>query len=211
MYKRQAIVDGKLLPYTRLKINDLSDELGISRTPVREAILMLENEGLVISKANKWTVVAPIRVERVKDIYPLIYELESFALRENFSKVNDKLIDDLIKINEEIKISHKENNYIKVLELDNKFHEKIINLSDNKEILPIIRSLKKRLKRYEVCFYKVKDKKINPSTYDEHIVIIENLKQRNLEKTLNALKKNWTTTLSDKSIDKISKLINVER
>ena len=48
------IIEGKLAPYTQLKISELSKELGISRTPVREAILKLENEDLVISKANQW-------------------------------------------------------------------------------------------------------------------------------------------------------------
>ena len=96
------IIEGKLAPYTQLKISELSKELGISRTPVREAILKLENEDLVISKANQWTMVAPIRVERLKDIYPLIYDLEAYILRENFSKIDDSFIDKLTAINEKI-------------------------------------------------------------------------------------------------------------
>ena len=87
------IISGELTPYTQLKISELSKELGISRTPVREAILKLENEDLVISKANQWTMVAPIKVERLKDIYPLVLELESYALRENFDHLTDEFID----------------------------------------------------------------------------------------------------------------------
>ena len=74
------IINGELKPYTQLKISDLSIELGISRTPIREAILRLENEGLVVSKANKWTMVAPIKVDSLKDIYEIVCELESYAL-----------------------------------------------------------------------------------------------------------------------------------
>ena len=204
------IIEGNLKPYTQLKIADLSKELGISRTPIREAILRLENEDLVISKANQWTMVAPIRVDRLKDIYQLVYELERFALKNNFSKVDDEFINMLEKINEEIKNQHMKENIMTVIELDDEFHDLIISLSENREIKPIIDRLKKRLKRFEIGFYRVKDSHKPPSTYDEHLVLIECLKNRDLDKSLAALKENWTTTISDKSVEKISELLNVE-
>ncbi|WP_296114331.1 GntR family transcriptional regulator [uncultured Anaerococcus sp.] len=204
------IIEGKLKPYTQLKISELSKELGISRTPIREAILKLENEDLIISKANQWTMVAPIKVHRLKDIYPLVYELESFALRENFSKIDDKFIDELERINEKINIEHMNKNIMKVIELDDDFHNLIISLSGNKEIKPIIERLKKRIKRFEICFYQVKDSHKAPSTYSEHKELIKNLRNRDLEASLAALKKNWITTISDESIEKISQLINME-
>lgn len=204
------IIEGNLKPYTQLKIADLSKELGISRTPIREAILRLENEDLVISKANQWTMVAPIRVDRLKDIYQLVYELEGFALKNNFSKVDDEFINMLEKINEEIKNQHMKENIMTVIELDDEFHDLIISLSENREIKPIIDRLKKRLKRFEIGFYRVKDSHKPPSTYDEHLVLIECLKNRDLDKSLAALKENWTTTISDKSVEKISELLNVE-
>ncbi len=205
------IIEGKLAPYTQLKISELSKELGISRTPVREAILKLENEDLVISKANQWTMVAPIRVERLKDIYPLIYDLEAYILRENFSKIDDSFTAKLTAINEKIKEEHMKNNIMKVMELDNDFHDLIISLTENKEIKPILDRLKKRLKRFEICFYKAKDVHKAPSTYNEHKIIIENFKAKNLEGSLAALKKNWSTTITDESIEKISKILNVEK
>lgn len=204
------IIEGNLKPYTQLKIAELSKELGISRTPIREAILRLENEDLVISKANQWTMVAPIRVDRLKDIYQLVYELEGFALKNNFSKVDDEFINMLEKINEEIKNQHMKENIMTVIELDDEFHDLIISLSENREIKPIIDRLKKRLKRFEIGFYRVKDSHKPPSTYDEHLVLIECLKNRDLDKSLAALKENWTTTISDKSVEKISELLNVE-
>ena len=206
----EQIINGTLKPYTQLKISDLSKELGISRTPVREAILRLENEGLVVTKANQWTIVAPIRVDRLKDIYELVAGLEKYALKNNFDKIDDAFIDDLIDINEEIKFEHMHGNILKVIDLDNEFHDKIIGLSDNKEIKPIVDKLKNRLKRFEICFYMAKDSHKEPSTYNEHLVMIEAIKERKLDEALEALQQNWTTTITDESIEKINKLINQE-
>ena len=205
------IITGELTPYTQLKISELSKELGISRTPVREAILRLENEDLVISKANQWTMVAPIKVERLKDIYPLVLELESYALRENFNQITDEFIDELEKINKQIKMEHMNENITRVIELDDEFHDLIVGLSPNKEIKPIIDRLKKRIKRFEIGFYQAKDVHKAPSTYDEHLILIESLRKRDLDKSLDALRQNWTTTITDESIEKISKLLNVEK
>lgn len=205
------IITGELTPYTQLKISELSKELGISRTPVREAILRLENEDLVISKANQWTMVAPIKVERLKDIYPLVLELESYALRENFNQITDEFIDELEKINKQIKMEHMNENITRVIELDDEFHDLIVGLSPNKEIKPIIDRLKKRIKRFEIGFYQAKDSHKAPSTYDEHLILIESLRKRDLDKSLDALRQNWTTTITDESIEKISKLLNVEK
>lgn len=203
------IMDGTLKPYTQLKIAELSKELGISRTPVREAILKLENEGLIISKANQWTMVAPIRVESLKDIYPLICELESFALRNNFSKIDDDFVDKLESINEKIKAEHSNKNILKVLELDNEFHDLIINLSPNKEIKPILDRLKKRLTRFEIAFYKAKDVHKEPSTYNEHLVLINAFRQKDLDKSLEALEQNWTTTINDQTLKQLSEILNI--
>ena len=204
------IISGNLKPYTQLKITELSKELGISRTPVREAILRLENEGLVVTKANQWTMVAPIKVESLKDIYEIVLELETYILSNNFSNIDDNFIKELIDINENIKKEHMDSNILNVIDLDNEFHDKIIGLSSNKEIKPIIDKLKNRLKRFEICFYKAKDTHKEPSTYNEHLVMIEAFENRDLEKSLKALRKNWTTTITQESIEKINKLINQE-
>nr|WP_072513717.1 GntR family transcriptional regulator [Ndongobacter massiliensis] len=196
----EAIVNGDLAPNARLKINELSETLGISRTPIREAILRLENEGLVISKANQWTIVAPIRIDSIKYIYPLVYDLEAFCLKDGFVKIDRNFTDELRKINalilEENQHSHQES----LLELDNTFHNKIIQLSENIEVRPILDSLKRKLRRLETLFYK--SKKINepPSSYEEHLALIEALEEGDLQKSLKKLEINWTNVLDKDSL-----------
>lgn len=99
----KKIISGELKPKSKIRINELSEALGISRTPVREAILRLEDEGLILSKANRWTMVAPIDVDETLNIYPIISSLEKLALELGFSNVNDEIIENLEYINENIK------------------------------------------------------------------------------------------------------------
>ena len=99
----QRIISGELKPCERLRVQELSDDLGISRTPVREALLQLESEGLVMTKANRWTIVAPINPCEAKDIYPIIYSLEELALIEAFDKIDEKFIEKIQDINEDIR------------------------------------------------------------------------------------------------------------
>lgn len=196
----ENIINGSLRPKTRLRINQLSESLGISRTPIREAILRLENEGLVMSKANQWTIVAPIRIDSIKDIYPLVYDLEAFCLKDGFDKVDDKLIEKLKIINAEIKEYNESQRQLQVIELDNEFHDHIIELSDNREIKPILDNLKKKIRRLEIIFYTSKSSSEPPSTYIEHTALIKALEERSLEKALDCLKVNWANVLDKKSL-----------
>lgn len=78
---RDAIVGGELLPGTRLSVPDVAQRLGVSRSPIREAILRLEREGLVASAPNRGAVVASPRREDLQHLYELREVLEGLAAR----------------------------------------------------------------------------------------------------------------------------------
>lgn len=187
------IITGELKPNTKLKINELSELLGISRTPVREALLRLERDGLVLTKANSWTIVAPINLIESDNIYIVISTLEALALRQAFPKIKDSDIEQLEILNEKVAKATKEKNYLEIIESDNNFHNKIIELSDNNEIPPILNSLKKRIQRIEIYFFETIQGK--RKSYKDHKAIIEGLKERDLEKSLKALSNNWKNNL----------------
>jgi DNA-binding GntR family transcriptional regulator len=189
----KLIVTGELAPMTKIRITDLSEQLGISRTPLREALLRLENDGLIISKANRWTMVAPININDALNIYPIIASLECLALKEAFDKLEDKDVEELDKINEEIKAIDADKDLLKKIQTDNLFHKKIIDMSGNVEIYPLIENLKRKVQRMEIFYYE--DIQGYSKTYDSHKIIINSLKERNLENSLEALKKNWEDTL----------------
>src|SRR5437899_1197693 len=87
---RQAIVDGRLEPGRRLKEEELARELGISRTPVREALLVLQAEGIVVATPNRGAMVRSHDAEDLDDLYQLRALLEGFAARRAAARITDE-------------------------------------------------------------------------------------------------------------------------
>ena len=77
---RAWIIDGRLRPGELLRDQDIAATVGVSRTPVREALRRLEDEGLVETALNRWTRVAPIDIGKAAEIYAIVEALELFAL-----------------------------------------------------------------------------------------------------------------------------------
>ena len=94
---RQAIVDGRLPPGRRLKEEELARELGMSRTPVREALLILESEGLVESIPRRGATVRTYAVGDLDDVYQLRALLEGYAARRAATRISEE---DLARLDE---------------------------------------------------------------------------------------------------------------
>ncbi|HBY45235.1 MAG TPA: GntR family transcriptional regulator, partial [Chloroflexi bacterium] len=78
---RQLIVDGALQPGEIIRDGEIAEHFGVSRTPVREALLQLRFEGLVIMKPKGWTQVKPLDRSQIEDLFRVIVELEMLAAR----------------------------------------------------------------------------------------------------------------------------------
>jgi DNA-binding GntR family transcriptional regulator len=92
---REAILDGRLAPGERLKEEELARELGISRTPVREALLLLQAEGLVDAAPNRGATVRAHGPEDLDDLYQLRALLEGYAARRAASRISAEAIEQL--------------------------------------------------------------------------------------------------------------------
>jgi DNA-binding GntR family transcriptional regulator len=87
---REAIVDGRLAPGARLKEEELARELGISRTPIREALLILQSEGLVEATPNRGATVRTHSAHDLDDLYQLRAVLEGHAARRAASRIGPR-------------------------------------------------------------------------------------------------------------------------
>lgn len=85
---REAILRGELAPGSSLSQVALARELGVSRTPLREALRMLQREGLVQSERNRQILVAPFSVEDVEEIYCARLALEAIAIQLSVVRLN---------------------------------------------------------------------------------------------------------------------------
>jgi len=92
---RDAIVEGRLEPGRRLKEDELARELGISRTPVREALRVLQSEDLVVATPNRGAVVRAHAAEELEDLYDLRALLEGHAARRAAERITDAQVEEL--------------------------------------------------------------------------------------------------------------------
>lgn len=191
---RDWIVEGKLQPNLRLRDNDLAEQLGVSRTPIREALLRLEKEGLVQTKPNSSTIVSPLDFQNAPNLYSIVWTLEGLALKQSFESITEKHIDSMIEANERLLGALKSNKPLLAIEADNDFHATYIQLSQNPDLFQMVSLAKQKINRLKVYYFN--ETQGTFSSYEEHLSIIEALKEKNLSLALNAVESNWRSSCS---------------
>ncbi|MFF2178387.1 GntR family transcriptional regulator [Lysinibacillus sp. NPDC058147] len=189
MIIRDWIVDGTLQPNQQLRDKELAEQLGVSRTPIREALLRLEDEGFVQTKPNRSTTVSPIDSNEVLHLYSIGRTLEQLAMEQAFENIEDEHLQMMETINLELKKAITEGNQLNAVERDNEFHLVFIDISPNKELKRILVNVKQKLKRVELFYFDlVEDVHFS---CEEHERIIEAIKQKDLSLVLDEIEKNW--------------------
>lgn len=139
---RNAILKGELKSGSRLKENDIADQMGVSRGPVREAIRQLEREGLLITYPYRETVVADIEVDEVKEILiPIRLHLEGFVIKRYIEQMDEPFFEQLQQVIHQMSSCFEENQMDQLIELDVQFHEIIINRASERTVLMTWKSI----------------------------------------------------------------------
>jgi DNA-binding GntR family transcriptional regulator len=186
---RNWIMDGTLAPGVQLKDKDLAEQLGVSRTPIREALLRLEDEGFIQTKPNRSTLVSAIDFQNAVHHYSIVWSLEQLALSQAFSSITDYHIQTMIEANERFLQKMKVCDRLSALDADHDFHSVYVKLSKNQELMKIISEIKHKLKRLDLYYFeKVQNALLS---YEEHVQIIEALKQKDLSQAMSAVENNW--------------------
>ena len=163
---RQAIITGEFAPGERLMEIVLAERLGVSRTPVREAIRKLELEGLVVMVPRKGAEVARITEESLKEVLEVRCALEELAVVLACQRIDGEGKENLIKAHEEFVAAVKEKDILEIATKDEAFHECIFELTNNKRLLQIITNLKEQMYRYRMEY--VKDRTFHQDLVSEH-------------------------------------------
>jgi DNA-binding GntR family transcriptional regulator len=145
---KEAIANGAFYPGQRLKETEIAKQLGVSRTPVREAMNKLRAEGLIESLANGGVRVIENTAEEINEIFDIRLLLETYAVK----KAIDLITSEQIKCLEEIlvmsRIAQQQDNLDKIINLNNEFHSNIILYSRNKKLLAVVSNLNEYLLSY---------------------------------------------------------------
>jgi len=144
---RKAIFNGQLKPGSRLREVEMSKQMGVSRGPIREAMRMLEQEGLLFSQPYKETMVAEITSEEVTEVLiPIRLTLEQFAVRKALSHMDDTHRARLQAILADMNEAAQKQDIARITDCDLLFHEYLVEMSEMSNIIGIWKSIYNRIR-----------------------------------------------------------------
>ena len=173
---RQAILKGELQPGERLMEIQLANKLGVSRTPVREAIRKLQAEGLVLMIPRKGAEVADITEKSLTDVLEVRQALEKLAVQLACDKITQEEIDSLKEAGEEFRKIAAGDDVTATAEADVRFHDIIYLSTDNQKLVTLLNNLREQMYRYRVEY--LKDESTYPTLIEEHQKMYEALKAK---------------------------------
>lgn len=144
-YLRVQMNKGRVRPGAFLNLNDISRELGMSRTPLRDALFQLEFEGFVSIFPRRGVMVNALTLEKIRSVYEILGALESAVIVFSALRFRESDAALMEKYNQQMRKALERNNFSAFYEANLNFHNVYINMSDNAEMLNIIRINKERL------------------------------------------------------------------
>jgi DNA-binding GntR family transcriptional regulator len=190
---RAWIIDGTLKPAEVLHDHAIGSALGVSRTPVREALRRLEDEGLVETALNRWTRVAALDLTKISETYAIIEALEVLALEQAFPTLTRDDVQSLEDANRAMQKVAKHQDPAVAVIADEDFHELLVSRANNGELLLLLRQLKTKLRRVELAYFEAAPRA--HASFREHTAIIKALQERSLSRACTALRLNWSGSL----------------
>ena len=152
---RRAILKGELKPGERLMEIALAERLGVSRTPIREAMRKLELEGLVVMIPRRGAQVANITEKDLNDVLEVRIALEKMAIEKACQLITEKELEELEKAAKAFEKAIDEENVVKLAETDEIFHDIIYNAAGNARLNQVLNNPKEAQTKQFLEFYGV--------------------------------------------------------
>lgn len=173
---REAIVGGVLKPGERLMEIQLAEELGVSRTPVREAIRKLELEGFVIMIPRRGTYVADLSIKDINEVFEVRTALDVLAAGLAAERITDDELEKMERLLVHIGEYIEKGDMDKIVEADSQFHDILYQATRNDRLVQIINNLREQLTRFRSISMAYPGRLKN--TLEEHSRLVEALAAR---------------------------------
>ncbi len=184
---REAILKGELQPGERLMELQLASKLGVSRTPIREAIRMLEQEGLAVTMPRKGAEVARMTLKDMEDVLEVRDALDELAAQIACERMTAEQMQTLRDTKKEFEELLESGDVKKIADVDVRFHDIIYEATDNARLVSLLGNMREQLFRYRVeC---LKNPENYPALIAEHNDIVSALEARDKERVTEAMHK----------------------
>ena len=189
---RDAVVDGTLAPGERLSDGDLAEWLGVSRTPVREALARLEQTGLVQTKPGRYTIVSPLDVRAARGAQSVTAAMHELAIREATPGLSAAEIDAMREANARFAGALRRNDVEAALAADDDFHSVPVTACANAAIRTVLEQFTPVLRRLERLRFSSLSGRSSVAQHDRIIAACE---AGDVEGAVTATRANWQTLL----------------
>lgn len=190
---RDWILDGTLVPDEPLRDEALAEALGMSRTPVREALQRLEDDGLVVTTATRRSFVSPVTLTQAREIYPIVESLETLAVRLAVSRMDATATAEMRAANQRLAEALASEDATAALEADMALHAVFIQRTGNAELIALLADLKSKVRRIDRTFWGGADRSASVRDHEELIVAFV---ARDGEAARAIIQRNWQRGLA---------------
>jgi DNA-binding GntR family transcriptional regulator len=186
---RGWIIEGTLQPGEVLRDQDIASSLGVSRTPVREALRRLEDEGFVETALNRWTRVTPLDLSKAEETYVIIEALEVLAMQTAHGRLTPEDRQRMIDANRAMRKAAEQRDATTALIADDSFHEVWIHRAGNMELSMLLSQLKSKVRRIELAYFDAASRA--RESFREHVAIVQALHKQSFSGAVAAVRGNW--------------------
>jgi DNA-binding GntR family transcriptional regulator len=190
VYERllQAIIAGEIEPGARVRDQDLATQLGVSRTPVREALQRLEDEGLVETRRGSLTRVMPLNTQAARDTFPVVAALHALATRMGAPLMSAADVDALRAANRDLESALAAHDVMRAIAADDSFHRRFVERSGNTEVGPTLDRLTSKIRRLEVAQF---GSLAGLRSVEQHEAIIAAVRRHDASLAAERVEENW--------------------
>ncbi|PIC58653.1 GntR family transcriptional regulator [Sporosarcina sp. P12(2017)] len=187
------IIDGTLQPGEKLNDVELAEALGVSRTPIRESLQLLEVQGFVQMFPGKATQVTDVDRESISDLLPPLAALQALSAELSIPNLTENIIKKLRDTNKKFALAVEKEDYFQALKTDEKFHQIIVDTANNPYISSLLVSLQAHVRR--LFFHN--SIILTEKSIAEHDQIIDLMSQRDGEQVTKVMRENWLRAIEE--------------